>query len=102
MNFSLFFLVLVSGRSRTRLLSRRTKMVRAALGPVRKRTGMFRAGRSQSSTVRDLLDSKGPGRPETNTSFSVYSTGISRARKRRKKIQKNEIYATYPGHKCEI
>ena len=44
------FLVLDPGlfgsrRSRPRLLSGWTKMVRAALGPARKRPGLFRAGR---------------------------------------------------------
>ena len=34
--------------------------------------------------------------------FVAFSTGISRAEKRRKKLKKNDFCAIYPGHKSEI
>ena len=49
-------------RSLTRLLSGRTKMMRAALGPVRKRPGLFRAGRGGSAR---------PEKARTNTSILI-------------------------------
>ena len=66
-------LVLVSGLSRpeyrTRLLSGRPQIVQAALGPARKWPGSFRtAPRAVQSEICSAR--KGPGQPETNTTFT--------------------------------